>query len=280
VKSSRKKRMWTVLLAVCIVVFAACVGTLLWLDHNEKMAAQTISQAIEPEPVRTPEPTPAPAPEPEPAAEPEPEPEPELIPADVPIDFAYLKEVNPDIYGWLDLSCTGQEYPVLSNDLDADHYIHRDVNGKYASAGSLYSQSIFNQLEFNDPCTVIYGHNMANGSMFGKLQKTAAGRDLDDAESEGNYFTLYTPTKIERYRIYAQGVFSDQNILYYYDFADEAGFAAFFEDFTGYSKGVRYISTEVTPAFGDELVILSTCYSRDNAYRFLTIGVLVEKEGY
>ncbi len=138
-------------------------------------------------------------------------PEPVIEPADVPIDFDYLHGINPDIYGWIELTCTGQEYPVLSNAVDPDRYLHLDVNGVYANAGSLYSQSTFNKTEFVDPCTVIYGHNMTSGRMFGKLQSTAPLRDLDDEDSSMNYFTLYTPTKIQKYRS-MRPAFSQPNV--------------------------------------------------------------------
>jgi len=282
-KKRQHKTLWAVILVVCIVIALVCIGTLLWLHFSEQATERQLEEAVipqeDPVPVVDPEPEPEPLPAPVAEPDPEPEPEPELIPADVPIDFAYLQEINADIYGWLDLTCTEQGYPVLSNEADPDYYLHRDINGAYASAGSLYSQSTFNGTDFSDPCTLIYGHNMNSGAMFGKLQRTASQRDLDDPEDD-NYFTLYTPTKRETYRIWASGVFSNQNVLYYFDFSDEDSFNEFFETFETYPQGAHYVSSDFRPEFGDEIVILSTCYSMNNTYRFLTIGVMTEKEGY
>jgi len=279
-KEKQGKTLWTVILVVCAVIAAACIGVLIWLHATEAAAERQIAEAVKPyEPSAVPQRPIVQTPAPTPAASAAPTPEIPAEPADVPIDFDYLQGINPDIYGWIDLTCTGQGYPVLSNAVDPDRYLHLDVNGFYANAGSLYSQSTFNRTEFVDPCTVIFGHNMTSGRMFGKLQSTAPLRNLDDEESTMNYFTMYTPTKIQKYRICAAGVFSNQNVLYFYDFSDEDSFAQFFEDFESYPQGIHYISETFKPQFGDKLAVLSTCYTMNNRYRFLTIGVMVEEEG-
>ncbi len=269
------KKGWTIVLIVCIIIAIICIGVLVWLHLGEAATDRELQEAVKSQTEKSTEF----ASDPWQTAEHEQEQEPEPEPADVPIDFEYLKGINEDIYGWIDLTGTGQSYPVLSNASNPDYYIHKDINGQYSANGSLYSQSTFNEIEFVDPCTVIYGHNMNNGAMFGKLQRTASSRNLDDAENENNYFTLYTPTKIEKYRIYASGVYSNDNILYYYDFSNEDSFNAFFEEFENYPTGAHYISSDFKPQFGDELVILSTCYSANHTYRFITVGVMVEKEG-
>jgi len=278
--NTRKNRLWTVVIIVCAVIAAACIGILAWMHISAQGTERQIEEAVStPAAAPSGRPTPSLSPSPKPSETPTPEPSPEPTPADVPIDFAYLKEINEDIYGWIELTATEQGYPVVSNEKDPDYYLHRDINRNYSPDGTLYTQSTANELEFIDPCTVIYGHNMNSGKMFGKLQKMARQRDIDDAEAEGNYFTLYTPTKIEKYRICMEGVFSNKNVLYYYDFSDEESFAKFFEDFKTTSTGPHYFCSDLEPQFGDEIVILSTCYSADHTYRFLTIGVMVEKEG-
>ena len=276
--NTRKNRTWTVVIIVCAVIAAACIGVLIWMHVSQQQAEQQLSSAVKPShqsagtieqghTKTTPEPSP------------EPDPDPEPTPADVPIDFAYLKEINEDIYGWIELTGTEQGYPVVSNAKDPDFYLHRDINRNYSADGTLYTQSTENELEFIDPCVVIYGHNMNSGKMFGKLQRAARQRNIDDAEDENNYFTLYTPTKIEKYRICMEGVYCNKNILYHYDFNDEESFNKFLNEFKNTSVGPHYFCSDVEPQFGDEIVVLSTCYSGDHTYRFLTIGVLVEKEG-
>ena len=103
------------------------------------------------------------------------------------------------------------------------------------------------------------------------------GKDVDDEENEKNYFTIYTPNKVLKYRIASAGVYSNASILYYYDFDEEEEFNAFFDEFNNFSYGSRNISQTFTPKFGDKLVILLTCHKRNNNYRYITIGVLVEE---
>lgn len=189
------------------------------------------------------------------------------------IDFDYLKGINSDIYAWIQINGTDQGYPILSNEDDPDYYIHRNVEGRYSSAGSIYTQSNYNSTDFSDACTVVYGHNMANGSMFGSIQRLSRNIDLNSGRNS-NYFTIYTPDGSLTYRIWGMGVFTMDHLLYYYAFDLESDFNQFFSDFESFDYGPRIISSEVTPEYGDRIVILSTCYSQDNSYRFLTIGVL------
>ncbi len=284
-------------MVLCAFVAVGCIGTLAWLHFEQVRVDKALQNAVT-IPVEHVEPTvdtqpvvQTPPVEETPPIKEHPEfnmpttPKegtvkfaPDPVPVEVPIDFEYLWETNTDIYAWLDITGTKQEYPVLQNSEDNDYYLHRDIYHKYTTAGALYTQFVYNDKEFDDACTIIYGHDMANGSMFGKLEPFTKGLDLDDEDDEKNYFTIYTPTKILKYRIASAGVFSNKSILYYYDFDKEDEFNAFFDDFTNFSYGSRNISETITPQYGDKLVILLTCHKRNNNYRYITIGVLVEEQ--
>ncbi len=234
---------------------------------------QTAERTPAEEPVTEPaEPTPSETPE-----NPQEEPPVVLEPITIPIDFDYLQQTNPDIYAWLRIPCTEQEYPVLQNAADTDYYLHHDIFGNYIFAGSLYSQGIYNSKQLDDPCTIIYGHNMSSGEMFGKLEDATQALDLDNAEDENNYFTIYTPDKAFTYRIACVGSYSDKHVLYFYNFAVEDDFHRFFEELSTYPVGLYRACADFAPAYGDRLVILATCKKNDSNYRYLTIGVLVEE---
>jgi len=269
-KQPQSRTVWTAILIVCAAVAAVCIAILIWLHVTQEQARRRLEEAASASPSQE-----MPA---DPASMAE-DPEQPLDPSQIPVNFDDLRKINEDIYGWIDLTCTGQGYPILSNLTDPDRYLHLDINGNYSVAGSLYSQSTFNRDGFADTCTLIYGHDMRNGNMFGKLQRMAPQFDLDGDASDANCFTLYTPTKKEVYRICAAGVFSDQNVLYYYDFDDEAQFDQFFADLRNYPKGTPCFSADFEPQFGDKLAILSTCYAPDYSYRFLVVGVMIEKQG-
>ena len=102
------------------------------------------------------------------------EPEPAYV---SPIDFASLQERCPDIYAWLEIPDTDISYPVAQN-ADDTWYLTRDIDGNYSSDGTLFTESAYNGTDLTDPATVIYGHRMNSGAMFGTLQKTYSDREL------------------------------------------------------------------------------------------------------
>ena len=83
--------------------------------------------------------------------------------AELPIDFEGLKEENPEIYAWIRVPDTKIDYPILQHEgEDQSYYLTRDIHGKSTQAGSIYTE-YYNNKHFQDPNTIIYGHNMKNG---------------------------------------------------------------------------------------------------------------------
>ena len=85
------------------------------------------------------------------------------------VDFEGLLAVNDDIIGWIYIENTDSSYPVLCG-RDNQQYLFQSYEKKYLTAGSIYIDYRCSR-DFTDSRTVIYGHNMHNGSMFGKLDK-------------------------------------------------------------------------------------------------------------
>ena len=84
------------------------------------------------------------------------------------IDWDELTKSGRDIVAWLDIPALGIAYPVVRGD-DNEFYLHHLPNGEYKNAGSLFMETA-NSPDLTDINTVIYGHNMDNGSMFGKFR--------------------------------------------------------------------------------------------------------------
>ncbi|MDO5123131.1 MAG: class B sortase [Eubacteriales bacterium] len=81
--------------------------------------------------------------------------------------FAELLAVNPDVCAWITVDNTKIDYPVLQGETNLS-YINTDVYGNFALAGSIYLDSR-NASDFSEPCSLLYGHHMENGGMFGDL---------------------------------------------------------------------------------------------------------------
>lgn len=85
------------------------------------------------------------------------------------IDFAGLKAVNPDVIAWIQIPALDISYPVVQGK-DNAYYLHHLFSGESNINGSIFVDC-HNQPDFTDQNTIVYGHNMKNGSMFGTLDK-------------------------------------------------------------------------------------------------------------
>ena len=199
--------------------------------------------------------------------------------ADNPVNFEPLKEINEDVYAWLYVPMGPEkpdiDLPVLQSDpdLDYNYYLHRDINRKYLFAGCIYTQPI-NSLDFTDRVTLVYGHNMLDGTMFSNLPVFRDKRFFDEHE----YFYIYTPGHILTYRIAAAIQFDKRHILNCFDFSDDEVYADWIQNYILDPKVmVRNYRKDLEITIEDRLVILSTCLEH-GASRYLIEGVLISDE--
>lgn len=193
---------------------------------------------------------------------------------DNPIDFASLKEINSDIYGWITIADTQIDYPILQAGKGRDDffYLNHDFERNYLFAGSIYSEKQ-NELDFSDPVTVLYGHNMLNDSMFGELDKF---RDATFFE-EHEFFNVYIEGHILTYRIYAAYVYDNRHILNSFDFRDSEVVKSYFEYTLNPTSMTRNIRSDIELTENDKIITLSTCTGNTNT-RYLVQGVLYKDE--
>ena len=115
------------------------------------------------------------------------------------VDFDALKAINDDVVGWLELEAIPSiSYPIAQGE-DNEYYLHRTIKKTYNFAGSVFIDST-NASDFSDCNTIIYGHNMKNGSMFGSLKKLLKDETLYDSDP---YIYVYLPGYIYRYKIFS-----------------------------------------------------------------------------
>lgn len=123
---------------------------------------------------------------------------------------------------------TNIDYPILqaSTGEDDDFYLHRDIRKNTHLPGCIYTRRA-NRKDLSDRLTVLYGHNMINGSMFGTLRK------FEDADFFKNHkeFYIYMPQKILKYRIVAYMIQDDTDILERYEANNELGLEAYVKEF-------------------------------------------------
>ena len=106
--------------------------------------------------------------------------------------YQALAEENPDLIGWVSIPGTGVDYPVLYTPQDPEYYLRRDFYGEYAVSGSIFAGEGWTP---GGAHTILYGHNMDDGSMFAALldyQEEDFAREhstvrFDTLEEEGEY---------------------------------------------------------------------------------------------
>ena len=199
----------------------------------------------------------------------------------VPVDFNKLKKVNDDIYAWIRIPYADKEdvyivdYPILQSKEgeDRSYYLTHDVNRNKSSyaiiRSAIYTQD-YNSKDFNDFNTLIYGHNMKNGTMFGTLKKYR-NKEFFETNRE---IEIYMPGRILKYKIFAAYVFDDRHIMLSFDFEEKMDREIYLD--TVFSKRSLYnnFADDITVDTDDKIITLSTCTNNDSE-RYLVQGVLV-----
>ena len=111
------------------------------------------------------------------------------------IDFNKLYEINSDMRGWLKIDALGISYPIVQY-TDNQYYLEKDIYKKNNISGSIFLE--YRNNGFEDKNTVLYGHNMKNDTMFGKLDEIGKGKVGTDID-----VIIYTKDKIYKYKVFS-----------------------------------------------------------------------------
>lgn len=186
------------------------------------------------------------------------------------VDFDKLKSVNEDVVGWIYVDALPNiSYPIVKGK-DNQTYLHQTYEKNYNFAGTIFVD-YENSGDFSDCNTLVYGHNMKNGSMFGHLKKF---REDDKLYKQDKYFWILTPERNYRYEIisaYTTGVNSDTYTLFK---GPGEEFEKYLETIKGYSE-IQTDDTDLT--IKDRIVTLSTCTGNEST-RFVVQGKRVDSE--
>ncbi len=194
---------------------------------------------------------------------------------DAPIDFEKLHAINPELYAWIRVPGTRIDYPVAQYmGTDQVYYLHHDLYGNPQFAGCIFSQAPA-ALDFVDPVTVLYGHNMRNGTMFRGLYEFLDAGVITDSD---RYVYIYTAYKTYVYEIYSAFYGDDRNITAEYDFTD----AEVLEKYIEGTLHPRDMNARVKPGVevttDDRILVLSTCVAGQTSERVLVHAVLLYEE--
>lgn len=193
-----------------------------------------------------------------------------------PVDFDALMQMNGDIYAWIEVPGTNVNYPIVQSKTSDEFYLkHSAVDKTWIASGAIYTESC-NSREFDDPITLVYGHNGYSDIMFTTLHNFESKEFFDSHE----YFYIYMPGKKLTYQIVSAFKYDDRHIMNTFDFSLEEDLAKFQSDVTNPNSNVKNVrpALEVPINQDSKIVVLSTCITGQKSNRYLVCGVLVETD--
>ncbi len=184
------------------------------------------------------------------------------------VDWKEMKELNPDIIGWLYMEAIPQISYAICQSGDNDFYLHHNYLQESEYAGAIFADAI-NRGDFTDPNTLLFGHNMRNGTMFGSLKFLHTEGRIEKSP----YFWVLTPKGNYRYHIFSMfytPVDSDAYLLYGWNGME-------FFDWEQEIRKQSLYENDVPLYPWDKVVYMSTCTS-DSSQRFVVFGKCVSTE--
>ena len=192
-----------------------------------------------------------------------------------PIKFDELAERNGDICAWIHFeSLPVIDYPIVrpeGDNKDTNYYLRRDLDGKYSTGGTVYIQKV-NSPDFSDRCTVVYGHNMHDMTMFGHL------KDFRNKEFFDNnpYFYIFRRKHILKYEIKSAFVYDDRLIPGAFNFDNATESQNFIDEVCNPKSLTKNVREDLEVTLDSKMVVLSTCTDYNAKERYLVVGVLIK----
>ena len=209
--------------------------------------------------------------------------QPEIIPAtgtwaDTPFKFQFTREefeslyaINNDLIGWIVIPGTNVNYPMVQGS-DSEYYLHHNFEKQVNSGGAIFLDSE-QKTPFDDKNTIIYGHHMRDGSMFGSL------KNLEEQSFLDNNNKVYIATKDYQYmyQIFSIYVDNPDSDSYYYKFASDDEFISYLKKL----KSKSAVNSDVNDfVAGDKIITLSTCSYEFNDARLIVHAKLISQNKY
>lgn len=125
------------------------------------------------------------------------------------VDWEYLKQINPDIIGWIYIPNTHISYPILYSG-DNDYYLRRMYDKTSSVYGSIFLEGNNTGIS-TEMNTIIYGHNTLNKTMFADLNQFSKQSFFDN----NPYIYIYTPERVYQATIITTYIVDDTSGIYH-----------------------------------------------------------------
>lgn len=183
------------------------------------------------------------------------------------VNFNSLRKYNKDIYAWIQIPEIKLSYPILQHKTLDYYYLTHNIDNSFGYPGCIFSETN-SKKDFSDALTVLYGHNMKNGSMFGMLHHF----DNSDFSNKPYFIHIITPVSKIRYKIVASATWGTKNIISTFNNSTNGTL----DFFNSVNPNCSFKNTiKIKKRIADKhskMLVLSTCGSNSNS-RFLIISL-------
>lgn len=185
------------------------------------------------------------------------------------IRWRELREVNPQIVGWIEIPGGAVSYPVVQGE-DNDYYLRHSFTGEEDPFGAIFLDWR-NEKSFLESHSFLYGHNMEGNMMFADLNKYESQEYLMQCPD----IYLYTPEKKYRYLIFSVEQAREGSESFSYG---QKLKSTEFQELLKYLKERSAYDTNVEPEVSSPILTLVTCNSHlDENIRMLVHGTRKEE---
>lgn len=181
------------------------------------------------------------------------------------VDVTSLKQKYPNTIGWLFFENEDISYPIMQTS-DNAYYLNKSYDGTRSSSGSIFMDT-YSDPDFSDFHSIIYGHNMKDLSMFGRLKYYKTQGNYYDTHQ---FFQIFTEDEILRYQIFSCQECPVTSVIF--EMENPASASDILKEMMNNSM----VSSGISVSAQDKVITLSTCTSSDE-YRFLVSAVLVDR---
>lgn len=185
------------------------------------------------------------------------------------LDLEALRAYNEDVLGWIAIPGTAVSYPLVRGE-DNQYYLTRSWKRESISSGAVFMDFAASR-DLTDFHTIVYGHRMRDGTMFGSLGNYG---DPDYWREHPSVYIVLDDA-IYRYDIFSAQEAGVKGIVYRNDIEENH----LEEEFVRYCTDYSVLDTGLTPDSGGRFLTLSTCTGNGYASRWVVHGVLAGEYG-
>jgi sortase, srtB family len=179
--------------------------------------------------------------------------------------LAEAQKINSDICAWIKIDDTNIDYPIVQSN-DNNYYLRRNIYKKYARAGTIFLDYRCSKL-FEDFNTIIYGHNLKNGSMFSELTKYKKSEFFNQHDT----FNIATDNEYLVLKAYAYLVVNDDSKIYSLADTDSQR-----ESYIKYiNENATVLNEQIEIDSESQIVILSTCTNVTDEQRAVLVAKII-----